>query len=336
MTASRRKSVIAVRLQVQARAWPMHEPFATARGVQTHQDALIVTLVDSDGKTGRGEGCGVPYAGETPDTMAAQIETVRARIEAGIDRQALLALMPPGGARCALDAALWDLEAKQTGVSAFELAGTVARPVVTAFTIGIRDLAGYEAAARAVSDFPILKVKVGKGDPLPALEAVLRGAPRARLIVDPNQAWMPEEFAVWAPQLSSLSVDLLEQPIPVGAEAGLDGMPRTVPLAADELINTADDLHRAKGRFDVINIKLDKAGGLTAALALADDAEARGFGLMVGCMAGSSLSMAPAMVLAQRCAFVDLDGPLLQSEDWPDPIRYQSGLMQPPVAALWG
>jgi L-alanine-DL-glutamate epimerase-like enolase superfamily enzyme len=336
VTMPRARPVGAVSLSLEARSWPMHEPFAIARGVQTHQDALIVTLVDASGAAGRGEGCGVPYVGETPATMSAQIEAVRSEIEAGVDRFTLLELLPPGGARCAVDAALWDLAAKQTRVSAFDAAGTGVGPVVTAFTIGMRDLTGYEAAARAAADLPLLKVKVGKGDPRPALEAVLRGSPRAQLIVDPNQAWSPDELAKWAPHLAGFAVVLLEQPIPVGAESYLDGVARPVPLAADELINTTRDLDRAVGRFDVINIKLDKTGGLTAALALADEAHARGFKLMVGCMAGSSLSMAPAMALAQRCAFVDLDGPLLQSEDWPNPIRYERGVMQPPSPALWG
>jgi len=324
-------------LQLAARAWPMREPFAIARGVQTDQPTVLVTLYDAAGRLGRGEGCGVDYAGETPARMIAQLEALRGRIEAGISRAALLDLLPPGGARCALDAALWDLEAKQTGVSAFARAGfTAPKAVATAYTIGIRDLAAYEATARAYADYPVLKIKVGAADPLGAIEAVRRGAPGPALIVDANQSWSVAQLKALAGPLSALGVVLLEQPIPVGAEAALDGYACPIPLAADELINDRTDLARAKGRFSVINIKLDKTGGLTEALALAEEAKAQGFALMVGCMAGSSLSMAPAMVLAQSCRFVDLDGPLLQSEDWPDGLVYTTGVVSPPEPAFWG
>ena len=324
-------------LDLQARAWPMREPFAIARGVQTDQPTVIVTLHDAQGRRGRGEGCGVDYAGETPASMIAELEALRGRIETGISRGELADLLPPGGARCALDAALWDLEAKQTGESVFKRAGIAApKAVATAYTIGIRDLAAYEATARAYADYPVLKIKVGADDPLGAIEAVRRGAPKPALIVDANQSWSVAQLKALAEPLSTMGVVLLEQPIPVGAEAGLGGSACPIPLAADELINDRSDLARAKGRFSVINIKLDKTGGLTEALALADEATAQGFALMVGCMAGSSLSMAPAMVLAQSCRFVDLDGPLLQSEDWPDGMIYTTGIVSPPDPDFWG
>ena len=324
-------------LKVEKRAWPMHEPFAISRGVQTETDTVIVTLTDEAGHRGRGEGCGVAYAGETVHGMMAQIEVVRAPVEAGADRTDLLALLPPGGARCALDAALWDLEAKQSGTTAFALAG-VETPTAkeTAFTIGIRDVAGYEVAAAARARHALLKIKVGQDDPLAAVRSARRGAPDSAFIVDPNQSWSVETLMAMAPSLADLGVVLLEQPIRVGDEAGLDGWTSPVPLCADELINGVGDLDRAAGRFSTINIKLDKTGGLTEGLALAQAARSRGFDLMVGCMAGSSLSMAPAMVLAQQCVFVDLDGPLLQSEDWSDGLSYKDGVVQIPEASFWG
>lgn len=324
-------------LKVDKRSWPMHEPFAISRGVQSETETIMVTLEDDAGLRGRGEGCGVAYAGETIAGMMSQLEVVRARVEAGLDRTTLLSLLPPGGARCALDAALWDLEAKQAGTTVFALAGEAdAAAQVTAYTIGIRALADYEAAAAARADYALLKIKVAADDPLEAIRAARRGAPDTAFIVDPNQSWSVETLKSLAPALSDLGVVLLEQPIRVGDEAGLDGWVSPIMLCADELINGVGDLDRAAGRFSVINIKLDKTGGLTEGLSLARAARDRGFDLMVGCMAGSSLSMAPAMVLAQQCAFVDLDGPLLQSEDWPDGMVYHQGVVQPPRPEFWG
>lgn len=324
-------------VDVAERAWPMREVFVIARGAQTDQPTIMVTLTDAQGRIGRGEGCGVMYAGETPETMRAQIAAVADRLAAGVSRSDLFDLLPAGGARCAVDCALWDLEAKQSGQPAWRSAG-VDRPqtVTTAFTIGIRDEAGYQAAAERYAAYPVLKVKVDGQDPLTAVRAVRRGAPDARLIVDPNQSLTVDQLKAVAPMLADLGVVLLEQPVRVGDEAGLDGYDSPILLCADELINEPADLAKARGRFQVINIKLDKTGGLTAGLALADQAEAMGFGLMVGCMAGSSLSMAPGVLLAQRCQFVDLDGPLLQSEDWPDGLHYDNGRVSPPSPTFWG
>ena len=328
---------MSMKMQIVARSWPMHEPFAISRGVQTDQPTLMVTLTDTEGRRGRGEGCGVDYAGESLETMTAQLEAARARIEAGLTREALLDVLPHGGARHAVDAALWDLEAKQTGVSAFERAGVAhPRTVTTAYTIGIRTLEDYEATARRYARYKLLKIKVNAADPVACIEAVRRGASDPALIVDANQAWSIEDLKRHAERLAPMGVALLEQPIPVGAEAGLDGYRCPILMAADELINDVEDLQKARGRFDVINIKLDKTGGLTEALKLAKAARDMGFELMVGCMAGSSLSMAPGTVLAQQCRFVDLDGPLLQSEDWPDGLTYVDGEVSPPSRAFWG
>jgi L-alanine-DL-glutamate epimerase-like enolase superfamily enzyme len=337
MTPAQSTRGAALSLQIETRRWPLREPFAISRGVQTEVDAIVVTLVDGDGRRGRGEACGVPYAGETPETMTAEIEAVRARLEQGLDRQTLLGVLPAGGARCAVDAALWDLEAKTSGRSAFLAAGVAtARALVTAYTIGIRSIDAYETAARARANYPLLEIKVDGADPIAAVAAARRGAAHAAFIVDPNQSWSIDALKTFAPRMAELGVVLLEQPIKVGDEEGLDGYTCPVRLCADELINGPPDLAKVKGRFDVINIKLDKTGGLTAALDLASAARADGLDLMVGCMAGSSLAMAPAVVLGQHCSFVDLDGPLLQSTDWPDAMVYQDGVAMPPTPALWG
>ncbi|MGA0602637.1 enolase C-terminal domain-like protein [Caulobacter sp. KR2-114] len=326
-----------IALSIETRRWAMAEPFAISRETKTETESLVVTLTDAAGRRGRGEGYGVTYAGETLAGMAAQIEAAWPAIAAGADREALLEQLPPGGARCALDAALWDLEAKQTGRSVFDLAGVAAPgPVDSAYTIGIRPPEAYEAAARRRAGFKVLKIKVDAADPLAAIAAARRGAPDPAFIVDPNQAWSVETLKALAPRLAGLGVVLLEQPIPVGHEADLDGYACPVRLCADELINHAADLPRARGRFDVVNIKLDKAGGLTGALRLAKAARAEGFGLMVGCMGGSSLAMAPALVLAQQCDFVDLDGPLLLAHDWPDGLTYRDGRVAPADPAFWG
>lgn len=326
-----------LKLETETRRWRMREPFGLSRGVQTEAPTLLVSLTDRDGHRGRGEGCGVPYKGDTPQSMADELETVRHAIEAGVDRAALPNLLPPGGARCALDAALWDLQAKRGGPSPFAPLKQAPTPIDVAITIGIRSLAEYEASARALSAYRHLKVKVDAIDPLAQVQAVRRGAPHPALIVDPNQAWSVEQLKALAPAMKQLGVTLLEQPIAVGAETDLDGYESPVPLCADELVSTQADLGAALGRFQYINIKLDKCGGLSAGLDLAHAVEARGMGLMVGCMYGSSLAMAPAMVLAQRAEYCDLDGPLLQSEDVEHGFDYDNGrVVEVHKPALWG
>jgi len=328
---------LTLRLQLETLTWPMREAFAIARGSQLETVGLVATLTDENGIAGRGEAYGVDYLGETIATMSQQIEAVRSAIEAGASRATLLELLPVGGARFALDSALWDLAAKQTETRVWLLADLpVPHPVDTAFTIGIRPAADYAAAARAHAQHRFLKLKVDASDPLAAVRAARAGAPDSVFIVDPNQSWSVATLKTLAPALADLGVVLLEQPIAVGAEAGLDGYRCPVRLCADELIDGVTDLAKAQDRFDVVNIKLDKAGGLTAGLALAAAARERGFGIMVGCMAGSSLAMAPATLLAQQAEFVDLDGPLLQSTDWPHALEYDRGRVFPPSAALWG
>ncbi len=323
-------------LSIQTRIWPLREPFVIARSSQTTCEVIVVQIKD-DEHVGRGEAVGVDYHGETIDSMFQQIEAVRATIERGVDRGQLLEILPPGGARNALDAALWDLEAKRTGTPVWELAG-IAQPrrISTCVTIGIRSIEEYEAKARSFSRYEWIKVKVSADRPLEAVAAVRRGAPTARLVVDANQAWSVEALQELAPALAELRVDLLEQPVRESDGDQLANLELPVPVCADEPANTLDDLPRLIGRYDFVNIKLDKSGGLTAALDFAHAARAAGLRLMVGCMVGGSLAMAPAMVVAQLCEIADLDGPLLQAEDWPQGIHYRDGLMSLPSRALWG
>jgi L-alanine-DL-glutamate epimerase-like enolase superfamily enzyme len=328
---------VMVKLDVWEQAFQLREPFVTSRGAIGEWRTVQVSLTCSDGAVGRGEAYGVAYEGETVASIMAQVQAVRASVEAGADRLALLRLLPTGGARCVLDSALWDLEAKRSGRSAHAIAGLQPPgPLPTSHTLSLQSPAGYEANARRVSGHRWIKVKVNDEDPIACIRAVQRGAPDAALIVDPNQAWSYDQLTQWAPALAPLNVVLLEQPIPVGEEAALDGYRSPVPLCADELIKVAEDLDRAAGRFDFVNIKLDKAGGLTAALCLAEAATAAGFGLMVGCMGGSSLSMAPALIVAQKCAFVDLDGPVYLTGDCDHGLIYRGDQVMPASSRLWG
>jgi L-alanine-DL-glutamate epimerase-like enolase superfamily enzyme len=326
-----------VKLTVQTKYWNLREPFVIARGTYTTSDVIIVELHDGP-HIGRGEAAGVDYHGETPDSMLAQVEAVRSEIEAGITRAELLKLLPIGGARNALDAVLWDLEAKRTGRRAWDLAGVGnTREVASAMTIGIRSIEAYEQVARGLAHYRWIKIKVNNENPLACIEAVRRGAPNSRLIVDANQAWDVPTLYSLGPQLAKLRVDLLEQPVKVGGDKDLELGRSPIPVCADESIDTIDDLQYLKSRYEFVNIKLDKTGGLTAALELANAARAEGMRLMVGCMVTGSVGMAPGMVLAQLCEVVDLDGPLLQAEDWENPIQYdRTGVMSWPSTKLWG
>ncbi|MBM0107200.1 dipeptide epimerase [Steroidobacter sp. S1-65] len=326
-----------MKLTVQKKSWPLREPFVIARATYTNSDVIVVQLQDGS-LIGRGEAAGVDYHGETPDGMLAQLEAVRARIEAGITRAELLKVLPIGGARNAVDAALWDLEAKRSGRRVWELAGVGnEREIASAVTIGIRSVEEYEKTARELAQYRWLKIKVNKEQPLECVRAVRRGAPNSRLIVDANQAWDVKTLYALGPRLAELRVDLLEQPVPVDGDDELVAGQSPIPVCADEAIDTIADLERLKSRYEFVNIKLDKTGGLTAALELANAARAQGMRLMVGCMVTGSIGMAPGMVLAQLCEVVDLDGPLLQAADWPDAIQYDStGVMSWPSASLWG
>ncbi len=317
--------------------FPLAGAFIISRGAKT--EALVVTAtIAADGIRGRGE-C-VPYAryGESVESVLAQIETARTAIEAGADRAQLQSLLPPGAARNALDCALWDFEAKSQGIPAYRLAGLKApSPVTTAFTLSLgtpEEMAA--AAASAAPAHSLLKLKLaGQGD-AERLAAVRAAAPAATLIVDANEAWSDTDLAKNLEACAKAGVALVEQPLPAGADAALAEIDHLVPICADESLHDRRDLMALRGRYDAVNIKLDKAGGLTEALALQSEAERLGFAVMIGCMVASSLAMAPALLLAARAQFVDLDGPLLLAQDRPDGLRYEGALVYPPSQALWG
>jgi len=308
------------------------QAFTISRGSKT--EAQVLTLrVAREGVAGWGE-C-VPYAryGETLASVRAEIES----LPAGITRAALQTALPPGAARNAVDCALWDLDAKRAGLRAWQLAGLVAPgPVLTAFTLSLAPPDQMRAAAAANAHRPILKIKLGTEGDMPRLEAVRAGAPKARLIIDANEGWTPQLYADLAPYLLRLGVELVEQPLPAGQDDMLAEIARPLPVCADESCFDRASLARLRGKYDAVNLKLDKTGGLTEALLTRDLAREMGFGVMVGCMVGSSLAMAPAVLLAQGADWTDLDGPLLLAEDRPHPLHYDAAGVHPPAANLWG
>jgi L-alanine-DL-glutamate epimerase-like enolase superfamily enzyme len=323
-------------LAVRVERWPLAEAFVISRGSKTEAEVVVAEFTDGPHR-GRGEA--VPYAryGETVASVLAQIEGVRPRMEAGADRAGLQDLLPPGAARNALDCALWDLEAKRAGVRAWTLAGRARLdPVKTCFTISLGPAEEMAEAARANARRPMLKLKIGGPNGLDGVAAVRAAAPRARLIVDANEALTFEDLRRLAPQLARLEVKLLEQPLPAGEDGALEGYASPVPLCADESLHTRAELAACVGRYGLINIKLDKTGGLTEALALAGEARRQGFGLMVGCMVATSLAMAPAMILAQGVEFVDLDGPLLLAQDREPGLAITGSMVEAPSPELWG
>jgi L-alanine-DL-glutamate epimerase-like enolase superfamily enzyme len=281
----------------------------------------------------------VPYAryGETTAGVVAAIEGLRERLAGGLDRIGLQQTLPAGAARNALDCAFWDLEAKQAGHRVWDLLGSRApEAVTTAYTLSLDSVENMARAAAENAWRPLLKLKLAGPDDLTRVEAVRESAPEARLVVDANEGWSPGNYAELAPPLAVLGVELIEQPLPAGKDAALGTMQRPVKVCADESCHDSASLAALAGRYDMINIKLDKAGGLTEALGLKAAAEAKGFGIMVGCMLATSLAMAPALLLAQGAAVVDLDGPLLLAEDRPGGLRFEGSLVRPPEAALWG
>ncbi|WP_424990512.1 N-acetyl-D-Glu racemase DgcA [Fluviibacterium sp. S390] len=308
------------------------EVFTISRGSRTEAEVITVTLRDGD-HAGHGE-C-VPYAryGESPGSVKAQIKG----LPAAFTRAELPSLLPAGAARNAVDCALWDLEAKRSGQRVWQLAGLPEPgPEITAFTLSLDTPAVMKASAARHKHRPLLKIKLGTPDDMPRLEAVRAGAPKSRIIVDANEGWSAEVYADLAPHLVRLGVDLVEQPLPAGSDDALLGMDRPVPVCADESCHDRASLPGLKGKYDVVNIKLDKTGGLTEALALRDAAQAEGYRVMVGCMVGSSLAMAPATLVAQGALITDLDGPLLLGEDRMYPLAYDERGVHPPDPALWG
>ena len=312
--------------------FPIAGAFTISRGSRTVAEVVAVEI-RRDGHAGRGE-C-VPYAryGETLESVTAQIEG----LPGGIGRADLQEALPPGAARNAVDCALWDLEAKVAGRPAWDLAGLSAPgPLVTAYTLSLDTPEAMRDRAAREAHRPILKIKLGTPDDMPRLEAVRAGAPAARIIVDANEGWSAGIYTDLAPHLARLGVALVEQPLPAGRDEALRGLPRPVPLCADESCHDRASLPALEGLYDMVNVKLDKTGGLTEALALRAEARARGFGVMVGCMVGSSLAMAPAVLVAQGAEVVDLDGPLLLAADREEPLRYEGSRLWPAEARLWG
>ncbi|HEX4198100.1 MAG TPA: dipeptide epimerase [Caulobacteraceae bacterium] len=325
-----------MRLELRTEAWPYATPFRITNYVFTDAEVLVARLADGE-RVGRGEAGGVYYRGETPAVMADQIEAVRGEIERGVDREALRSLLPAGGARNAVDAALWDLEAKRLGRPVWDLAGTPPpRPLRTTFTIGAgapdemaRAAAGAYAGARAI------KLKLTDEDPAACVRAVRAARPDVWLAVDANQGFTRAALEQLMPAMVEAGVAMVEQPFPVGCDGELDGLASPMPIAADESVQALDGLAGLVGRYDIVNIKLDKCGGLTEALAMAREARRLGLKLMVGCMSGTSLAIAPAFVLGQLCDFVDLDSPTFLGGDREVPAVYADGDLWCPDD-LWG
>ena len=321
-----------MRIEVTRDVFKLAQVFTISRGSRTEAKVLTVR-VHAGGVTGWGE-C-VPYAryDETLESVTAQIEG----LSGDLTRAGLYDLLPAGAARNAVDCALWDLEAKRTGERVWELAGLTAPvPQITAYTLSLGEPAEMQAQAIKHAFRPLLKIKLGTPDDMPRLEAVRAGAPDAQIIIDANEGWSAAVYADLAPHLVRLGVSLVEQPLPAGDDDALVGMERPVPVCADESAHDRASLPKLKGKYDVVNIKLDKTGGLTEALALRDAARAQGYDVMVGCMVGSSLAMAPATLVAQGAKIVDLDGPLLLGEDRENALTFDDAGVHPPDAALWG
>jgi L-alanine-DL-glutamate epimerase-like enolase superfamily enzyme len=323
-------------LAVRIERWPIAGSFAISRGAKT--EAVVVVAELSDGLY-RGRGECVPYAryGETVEQVGAAIEAMAADVSRGIDRAGLQRTMTSGAARNALDCAFWDLAAKRAGRPVHELAGLAApRPLITAYTISLATPDDMAQAAAKAADRALLKVKLGGADDAARIAAVRRAAPKAELIVDANEAWTPDDLAENLAACAQAGVTLVEQPLPADRDDALAAISRPLPICADESVHASASLASLVGKYDAVNIKLDKTGGLTEALAMAGQAERLGFTLMAGCMVATSLAMAPAMLVAQRARVVDLDGALLLARDRPDGLVYDGSLVHPPVPALWG
>lgn len=321
---------------IQREAFPIRGQFTISRGSRT-QSEVITVEIGRDDLFGRGE-C-VPYAryGESLDSVTAQIEGVREAVSAGADRRDLRDLLPAGAARNAVDCALFDLEAKSKERPAWEIAGIARpKPVTTAFTLSLGTPEEMAAAARKAAGRPLIKLKLGGDGDVERVTAVREVLPQARLIVDANEAWSSAQVEPFCHSLAALGVELIEQPLPAAEDAMLASVESPVPLCADESCHDRTGLEALRPRYDLINIKLDKTGGLTEALAMAREARALGFGVMVGCMLGTSLGMAPAVLVAQTADFVDLDGPLLLAQDREPALHYVGSEVYPPEAALWG
>jgi L-Ala-D/L-Glu epimerase len=335
MTSSQSKP-FARQLAARIERWPIAGAFTISRGAKT-EAVTVVAEVSQGGHTGRGECVPYPRYGETPEATLAALQAMQEPLAKGLDRRDLQAAMPAGAARNALDCALVDLEAKSQGLRAWALLGRPApRPCTTAFTISLGTPEAMAAATARAAHRPLLKIKLGGEGDAERIAAVRKAAPESELIVDANEAWGPANLAQNLAACADVGVTLVEQPLPAGQDQALAGVRRPVAVCADESVHDRASLDGLRDRYDAVNIKLDKTGGLTEALDMADAAHALGFDIMIGCMVATSLAMAPAMLLAQQARFVDLDGPLLLARDRDGGLRYEGSLIHPPEAALWG
>jgi len=327
---------MSVIMTVREERWPLASAFVISRGSRIETRVVVVELRDGP-HLGRGEA--VPYAryGETVEGVLTEIEALRHVIEGGIDRTALQSAAAPGAARNAIDCALWDLEAKRAGARAWTCAGFARLdPVKTCYTLSLAAPDAMAAAARAAAGRPMLKLKIGGADDLGCVAAVRAAAPRTRLVVDANEALSFDDLRRLAPDFAQLGVQMIEQPLKAGEDAALEGYACPVPLCADESLHTRRELADCARRYGAVNIKLDKSGGLTEALTLKREAQALGLDIMAGCMVGTSLAMAPALLIAQGATVVDLDGPLLLAKDREPGLTFIGSMIEPPPPDLWG
>ncbi|QCK88112.1 dipeptide epimerase [Phreatobacter aquaticus] len=322
-------------LTVRTERWPIAGTFTISRGSRT-EAVVVVCEIRQGSAVGRGECVPYPRYGETVDGVAADIEAMIDQVDNGLDRQGLLAAMKPGAARNAVDCALWDLESKLAGKRAWELAGIVSpKPLTTVYTISLG--APDEMASNAKScGRPHLKIKLGGEGDADRLAAIRAAVPDATLVIDANEAWTTANLEANLAVCERFGIAMVEQPLPAAEDGALKGIRRPLPICADESVHDRGSLEHLVGKYDAINIKLDKTGGLTEAFLLADAAQKLGFKIMTGCMVGTSLSMAPATLIAQRAFLVDLDGPLLLREDRPEGLRYDGSTVYPPTSSLWG
>ena len=324
------------RLTVTHRAWPLARPFITAHGVKTTVDAVVAEISDVESR-GRGEGVPLQRYGESTDSVVAALEAMKGAVFSGLNRDTLQGALPPGAARNALDCAFWDMDAKRAYRSVAELAGLGAMtPVVTAFTLGLDTPEKMAELAAANRTRPLFKLELGDDGDVERVRAVRHAAPAARLIVDANESWNERQLSEFMPALSDLRVELIEQPLPADADDALVLLERPIPICADESCRTRADLDRLDGKYQAINIKLDKAGGLTEALVLAAEGKRRGLRIMVGGVISTSLGIAPALLVAQQAQIVDLDGPLHLAVDRGARLRYDGSSIHPPDPNLWG
>lgn len=324
--------------EVEARIerWETAQPFVIARGAKRDVEVVVVTVSDGPHR-GRGEGTPIYYLGDSAAAARDAVLAVAGAVAAGADRSSLRALLPAGAARNALDSALWDLEAKQTGIPVWRRAGlSPPRPLVTAYTISLGDPAGMAAAAAAVAGRALLKLKLGGEGDIERVRAVRQAAPAARLVADANESWAGLDIERLCAELLPLGLELVEQPLPAGADADLEHLRPAIPLCADESCHDRASLDRVAGRYGFVNLKLDKCGGLTEALDLIAESRARGLGLMTGCMLSTSLGIAPAFLAAASGRYADLDGPLLLAADRPHGLCFSGSEVAPPEPALWG